>query len=64
MAFVVTDFSNSYFEAFRRYERGQPIAESWRHFYDAATRGDTNAVQDLLLFSNAHAQHDLPLTYA
>ena len=64
MAFVITDFSNSYFEAFRRYERGLPIADSWRSFYDAATKGETSAVQDLLLFSNAHAQHDLPFSYA
>ena len=64
MAFVITDFSNSYFDAFERYERGLPVAESWRRFYDAATKGETSAVQDLLLFSNAHAQHDLPFSYA
>ena len=64
MAFVITDFSNAYFEAFERYERGLPVPESWRIFYDAATKGETNAVQDLLLFSNAHAQHDLPFSYA
>lgn len=64
MAFVITDFSNSYFAAYDAYRRGQPVPESWRHFYDAATKGDTNAVQDLLLFSNAHAQHDLPFSYA
>ena len=64
MAFVITDFSNSYFAAYNAYKRGRPVPEAWRHFYDAATKGDTNAVQDLLLFSNAHAQHDLPFTYA
>jgi hypothetical protein len=64
MAYVITDFSNSYFDAFSRYERGLPVPEPWRIFYDAATRGETNAVQDLLLFSNAHAQHDLPFSYA
>jgi hypothetical protein len=63
MAFVVTDFSNAYFDAFERYERGLPVPEPWRIFYDAATRGETNAIQDLLLFSNAHAQHDLPFSY-
>jgi Family of unknown function (DUF5995) len=63
MAFVITDFSNSYFDAFDRYARGLPVPEPWRIFYDAATRGETNAVQDLLLFSNAHAQHDLPFSY-
>jgi hypothetical protein len=64
MAFVITDFSNSYFDAFQAYARGRPVPEAWRHFYDAATKGDTNAIQDLLLFSNAHAQHDLPFSYA
>ena len=64
MAFVITDFSNSYFAAYDDYRRGRPVPEAWRHFYDAATTGDTNAVQDLLLFSNAHAQHDLPFSYA
>ncbi|HEX8208444.1 MAG TPA: DUF5995 family protein, partial [Solirubrobacteraceae bacterium] len=64
MAFVITDFSNAYFEAFARYERGLPIAESWRQFYDVATKGEATAVQELLLFSNAHAQHDLPFSYA
>ena len=64
MAFVITDFSNAYFAAFRGYARGEPVPEPWRIFYDAATKGETNAVQDLLLFSNAHAQHDLPFSYA
>ena len=64
MAYVITDFSNAYFDAFDRYARGLPVPEPWRVFYDAATRGETSAVQDLLLFSNAHAQHDLPFSYA
>ena len=64
LSFVITDFSNSYFAAFRNYQRGRAVPEAWRHFYDAAAGGDTNAIQDLLLFSNAHAQHDLPFTYA
>jgi len=64
MAFVITDFSNSYFTAFRDYAAGRPVPDSWRSFYDAATKGETKAVQDLLLFSNAHAQHDLPFSYA
>jgi hypothetical protein len=64
MAYVITDFSNSYFTAFRNYERGRPVPEAWRQFYDEATAGDANALQDLLAFSNAHAQHDLPFTYA
>lgn len=63
MAFVVTDFSNQYFEAFDRYAAGLPVVEPWKRFYDAATRGETTAIQDLLLFSNAHAQHDLAFSY-
>ena len=64
MAFVITTSPTPTSRRSGRYERGQPVPESWRHFYDAATKGDTNAVQDLLLFSNAHAQHDLPFSYA
>ncbi len=64
MAYVITDFSNSYFTAFRDYERGRPVPQAWREFYDVAGKGDANAFEDLLLFSNAHAQHDLPFTYA
>lgn len=64
MAYVITDFSNSYFEAFSDYQRGHPVPQSWQAFYDTARRGDANALQDLLLFSNAHAQHDLSFTYA
>jgi hypothetical protein len=64
MAYVITDFSNSYFRAFRNYQRGRPVPEAWRLFYEQARSGDANADQDLLAFSNAHAQHDLPFTYA
>lgn len=64
MAFVITDFSNSYFDAFDRYAKGKPVPASWKAFYDTAGRGDATALQELMLFSNAHAQHDLPLTYA
>lgn len=64
MAFVITDFANQYFASFERYVAGLPVPAAWRRFYDAAMKEDTNAAQDLLLFSNAHAQHDLPLTYA
>ncbi len=64
MAFVITHFSNSYFRAFNAYARGKPVPDSWRSYYDAAASGDTTAIHDLLLFSNAHAQHDLPFSYA
>jgi hypothetical protein len=64
MAFVITDFANAYFRSFNAYARGEPVPEAWRQFYDAAEHGDTTAVHDLLLFSNAHAQHDLPFSYA
>ena len=64
MAYVITDFSNAYFRWFHRHAQGKPVPESWRAFYDAAREGDTTAVHDLLLFSNAHAQHDLPFAYA
>lgn len=64
MAYVITDFSNSYFRAFGDYQRHRPVPASWKAFYDQARSGDANSYQDLLAFSNAHAQHDLPFTYA
>lgn len=64
MAFVITDFSNSYFDAFAAYAAGRQVPRAWREFYDSAASGDSSAIQDLLLFSNAHAQHDLPFSYA
>ena len=60
MTYLITTFSNRYFEAFRDYRRGRPVADAWRLTFEAAASGDANAGQDVLLFSNAHVQHDLP----
>ena len=65
MAFVITDFSNSYFDGVPRL-RARPagarvLAALLRRGHEAAT---PTRIQDLLLFSNAHAQHDLPFSYA
>jgi hypothetical protein len=57
---LISTFSNRYFAAFMDYEAGRPVAEAWRVAFDAMTRGDVTAGQDILLFSNAHVQHDLP----
>jgi hypothetical protein len=62
--YVITDFSNRYFRAFDGYNRGRPVAESWRITFDAARTGDANGGQDTLLASNAHTQYDLPHVYA
>jgi hypothetical protein len=62
--YVITTFSNRYFEAYRNYEAGRPVPESWRITFDAAARGDYNGGQDILLASNAHTQRDLPFVYA
>ena len=65
MILVISEFSNSYFRAYRSYERGSgPVPEPWRITFDEAARGDATAGQDVLLASNAHTQHDLPLAYA
>jgi Family of unknown function (DUF5995) len=65
MIFVISEFSNSYFRAYRNYERGTgPVPQPWRITFDEAARGDAHAGQDVLLASNAHTQHDLPLAYA
>jgi hypothetical protein len=62
--YVIADFSNRYFAAFRNYARGRYVTGSWRAAYDEATRGDASGGQDVLLASNAHTQHDLPYVYA
>ena len=64
MSYLVTTFSNRYFDAFRGWARGRPIPEAWRITFDtAANSPDAQAGQEVLLFSNAHVQHDLPLAY-
>lgn len=60
MTYLITTFSNRYFEAFRDHRRGRSVAAAWQRTFEAAARGDANAGQDVLLFSNAHVQHDLP----
>jgi hypothetical protein len=63
MGYLITTFSNRYFDAFRNWNRGLPVAESWRTTFEAAADGDYQAGQEVLLFSNAHVQHDLPFAY-
>jgi hypothetical protein len=60
MTFLITTFSNRYRAAFRDYAAGRPVPDSWRIAFRAYDSGDYNAGQDVLLFSNAHVQHDLP----
>jgi hypothetical protein len=60
MTYLITTFSNRYFAAFRDYDAGRPVADAWRITFEAADAGNANAGQDVLLFSNAHVQHDLP----
>ena len=65
MIYLIQDFSNSYFRAFVNYERGRgPVPKAWRITFDEARSGDANGGQDILLASNAHTQHDLPLAMA
>jgi hypothetical protein len=64
LSYVITTFSNRYFQALADYDAGRPVPESWRITLDEATRGDANGGQDVLLASNAHTQHDLPYVYA
>ena len=64
MFYVITTFSNRYFQAFADYEAGRPVPGAWRITFDEATAADANAGQDVLLASNAHTQHDLPYVYA
>jgi hypothetical protein len=65
MIYLIAEFSNSYFQAYENYERGSgPVPQPWRITFDEAARGDANGGQDVLLASNAHTQHDLPLALA
>jgi hypothetical protein len=64
MTYLITTFSNRYFDAFRDHVAGRPVAEAWRITFETAAEGDANAGQDVLLFSNAHVQHDLPFALA
>ena len=63
MAYLITNFSNRYFRAFRNHERGRPVTDAWRITFEAAEQGDLQAGQEVLLFSNVHVQHDLPFAY-
>lgn len=63
MAYLITTFSNRYFAAFRDYDAGRSVADSWRITFETAASGDAQAGQEVLLFSNAHVQHDLPFAY-
>lgn len=61
--YLITNFSNRYFRAFRHWRRGEPLTEAWRITFEAAAQGDLQAGQEVLLFSNVHVQHDLPFAY-
>ena len=64
MEILITTFSNRYFDSFDRFEAGLPVPEAWRIAFDAYAEADISAGQDVLLFSNAHVQHDLPFALA
>ena len=57
---MIITISTRYIKAYREYVRGRTVPDAWRIAFDAAAHGDVNAGQDVLLFSNAHVQHDLP----
>ena len=63
MAYLITNFSNRYFRAFRRHARGLPVTRAWEITFDTAAHSDAQAGQDVMLFSNVHVQHDLPFAY-
>jgi hypothetical protein len=64
LTYVITTFSNRYFQAFDDYAAGRAVPGAWRVTFDAAREGDANGGQDVLLASNAHTQRDLPYVYA
>lgn len=60
MTYLITDFSNMYRAVFADWDAGREVVQPWRVVFETAETGDANAGQDVLLFSNAHVQHDLP----
>lgn len=64
MSLLITNFSNRYFRAFRRYARGLAVTPAWRITFETAAHADAQAGQEVMLFSNVHVQHDLPFAYA
>jgi len=63
MAYLITNFSNRYFRAFRNNARGRPVTRAWQITFDTAAESDAQAGQEVMLFSNVHVQHDLPFAY-
>ncbi|HYH62668.1 MAG TPA: DUF5995 family protein [Solirubrobacterales bacterium] len=63
MTYVIIDFSNMYLKAFADDATGGRLADAWSLTFESADEGDANAGQDVLMFSNAHVQHDLPFVY-
>ncbi len=63
MTYVIIRFSNMYLRAFANDAAGEPVANAWRLTFESADAGEANAGQDVLMFSNAHVQHDLPFVY-
>jgi hypothetical protein len=61
---VISAFSNRYFQWFDNAAAGKPVPEAWRIAYDTMAHGDVTAAQEVMLFSNAHVQRDLPYAYA
>jgi hypothetical protein len=60
MTYLITTFSNRFRAAFRSYAAGGAVPDAWRIAFETYDAGDATAGQDVLLFSNAHVQHDLP----
>jgi hypothetical protein len=57
-------FADVYFNTFRDYTRGRPVAPAWRIAFDTARDSNVNAAQDMLLGINAHVQNDMPFVVA
>ncbi len=57
-------FADVYFDTFRAWSAGEPVAGAWRIAFETAQSGDVNAAQDMLLGINAHVQNDMPFVIA
>lgn len=57
-------FANRYLEAYEAFRAGNPLTQSWRVAFEAASRWETLLLQHLLLGMNAHINLDLGIAAA
>jgi hypothetical protein len=64
MAQLDVVFASRYLDAFASWQNGQPVSQSWRLAFDAASDRDPLVLQHLLAGMNAHINLDLGIAAA